>query len=132
MTIFFLQRMKNPLLPVISSNNNLFRMKISDKEYFIENELFNSSETMRHWHTENKEDTIVTLILKWMIFYLYIFNNNEYCIDISNTKLCFRLYTYNPGSYMEIESEEHNKFKSEMEKAIKYILEGKLDFFLTN
>ena len=157
MTIFFLQRMKNPLLPIISSNNNLFRMKISDKEYFIENELFNSSETMRHWHTENKEDTIVTLILKWMIFYLYIFNNNEYCIDISNTKLCFRLdeckyltsfikgnnkaayciidmfdYTYNPGSYMEIDSDEHNKFKSEMEKAIKYILEGKLDFFLTN
>ena len=157
MTIFFLQRMKNPLLPIISSNNNLFRMKISDKEYFIENELFNSSESLKHWHTENKEDTIVTLILKWMIFYLYIFNNNEYCIDISNTKLCFRLdeckyltsfikgnkkaayciidmfdYTYNPGSYMEIDSEEHNKFKNEMENAIKYIFEGKLDFFLSN
>ena len=157
MTIFFLQRMKNPLLPIISSNNNLFRMKISDKEYFIENELFNSSESLKHWHTENKEDTIVTLILKWMIFYLYVFNNNEYCIDISNTKLCFRLdeckyltsfikgnkkaayciidmfdYTYNPGSYMEIDSEEHNKFKNEMENAIKYIFEGKLDFFLSN
>jgi hypothetical protein len=57
MTIFFLQRMKNPLLPIIYSNNNIFRMKISDKEFFIENELFNSSESMRHWHTENKEDT---------------------------------------------------------------------------
>ena len=157
MTIFFLQRMKNPLLPIISSNNNLFRMKISDKEFFIENELFNSSESMRHWHTENKEDTVVTLILKWMIFYLYMFNYNEYCIDISNPKLCFRLdeckyltsfikgnkkaayciidmfdYTYNPGSYMEIYSPEHNKFKTEMENAIKYILEGKLDFFLSN
>ena len=157
MTIFFLQRMKNPLLPIISSNNNLFRMKISDKEFFIENELFNSSESMRHWHTENKEDTVVTLILKWMIFYLYMFNYNEYCIDISNPKLCFRLdeckyltsfikgnkkaayciidmfdYTYNPGSYMEIYSPEHNKFITEMENAIKYILEGKLDFFLSN
>ena len=157
MTIFFLQRMKNPLLPIISSNNNIFRMKISDKEHFIENELFNSSESMKHWHTENKEDTVVTLILKWMIFYLYMFNNNEYCIDISNTKLCFRLdeckyltsfvkgnkkaayciidmfdYTYNPGSYMEIDSEEHIKFETEMENAIKYILEGKLDFFLAN
>ena len=157
MTIFFLQRMKNPLLPIIYSNNNIFRMKISDKEFFIENELFNSSESMRHWHTENKEDTVVTLILKWMIFYLYMFNYNEYCIDISNPKLCFRLdeckyltsfikgnkkaayciidmfdYTYNPGSYMEIDSPEHKKFKMEMENAIKYILEGKLDFFLSN
>ena len=157
MTIFFLQRMKNPLLPIISSNNNLSRMKISDKEFFIEKELLNSSESMRHWHTENKEDTVVTLILKWMIFYLYMFNYNEYCIDISNPKLCFRLdeckyltsfikgnknaayciidmfdYTYNPGSYMEIDSPEHDKFKTEMENAIKYILEGKLDFFLSN
>ena len=157
MTIFFLQRMKNPLLPIISSNNNIFRMKISDKEFFIENELFNSSESMRYWHTENKEDTVVTLILKWMIFYLYMFNYDEYCIDISSPKLCFRLdeckyltsfikgnkkaayciidmfdYTYNPGSYMEIDSPEHKKFKMEMENAIQYILEGKLDFFLSN
>ena len=34
MTIFFLQRMKNPLLPIISSRDNLIRMKISEKEFF--------------------------------------------------------------------------------------------------
>ena len=38
MTIFFLQRMKNPILPIFSSPNNLIRMKISDKEFFIESE----------------------------------------------------------------------------------------------
>ena len=157
MTIFFLQRMKNPLLPVISSNNNLIRMKISEKEFFIEKELLNTSESMKNWHTENKEDTVVTLLLKWMIFYLYMFNSEEYCIDISNQKLCFRLddakylndfvkgsgkaayciidmfdYTYNPGSYMEYNSVEHLKFKGEMENAIKMLLEGKIDFFFAN
>ena len=156
MTIFFLQRMKNPLLPIISSHDNLIRMKISEKEFFLEKELLNTSESMKNWHTQNKDDTVVTLMLKWMIFYLYIFNNEEYCIDISNKKLCFRVdeatylnefikgskkksaycmidmfdYTYNPGSYMEMDSEEHRIFKTEMENAIKMILEGKVDFFL--
>jgi DNA polymerase sigma len=156
MTIFFLQRMKNPLLPIISSRDNLIRMKISEKEFFLEKELLNTSESMKNWHTQNKDDTVVTLMLKWMIFYLYIFNNEEYCIDISNKKLCFRVdeatylnefikgskkksaycmidmfdYTYNPGSYMEMDSEEHRIFKTEMESAIKMILEGKVDFFL--
>jgi len=156
MTIFFLQRMKNPLLPIISSRSNLIRMKISEKEFFLEKELLNTSESMKDWHTQNKDDTVVTLILKWMIFYLYLFNNEEYCIDISDKKLCFRVdeakyldefvkgnntksayciidmfdYTYNPGSYMEMDSEEHKIFKMEMENAIKMILEGKVDFFL--
>ena len=155
MTIFFLQRMKNPILPIFSSPSNVIRMKISDKEFFIEKELLNSSESMKNWHTANKDDTVVTLILKWMIFYLYLFNNEEYCIDISNKKLLFRLdeakylndfikgnnksayciidmfdYTYNPGSYMEIDSEEHKTFKEEMKNAIKMLLEGKVDFFL--
>ena len=103
----------------------------------------------------NKDDTVVTLILKWMIFYLYLFNNEEYCIDISNKKLLFRLdeakylndfikgnnksayciidmfdYTYNPGGYMSQDSPEYNDFREEMKKAIKMILEGKVEFFL--
>ena len=147
--------MKNPILPIFSSPNNVIRMKISDKEFFIEKELLNSSESMKNWHTANKDDTVVTLILKWMIFYLYLFNNEEYCIDISNKKLLFRLdeakylndfikgnnksayciidmfdYTYNPGSYMEIDSEKHKTFKEEMKNAIKMLFEGKVDFFL--
>ncbi len=83
----------------------------------------------------------------------------EYCIDIGNPKLCFRVneakyltdsvrekdnvksayciidmfdYTYNPGSYMEFNSPEHNTFIEEMENAVKMILEGKIDFFLIN
>ena len=159
MTIFFLQRMKEPILPIISSYDDLINMKISEKEFFLERLLLNPSKYMKNWHTENKSDTVVTLILKWMIFYLYIFDNMEYCIDIGNPKLCFRVneakyltdsvrekdnvksayciidmfdYTYNPGSYMEFNSPEHNTFIEEMENAVKMILEGKIDFFLIN
>ena len=129
MTIYFLQRMTEPLLPIISSYNDLINLKVNEKEFFIERQLLQSSELMKNWHTENKEDTVTTLLLKWMIFYLYIFNEDEYCIDISNKKLTYRFnesflssfvtknnrlsaycfidmfdYTYNPGSYMEYDS----------------------------
>ena len=158
MTIFFLQRIKNPLLPIICSCNDLVNIKVNEREFLIERNLLHSSELMQKWHTKNKEDTVSTLLLKWMIFYLYLFNEEEYYIDINNKRLSFRFneakylnsfvsgknklsaysfidmfdYTYNPGSYMEIDSPEHDKFKTEMENAIKYILEGKLDFFLSN
>ena len=39
-------------------------------------------------------------------------------------------YTYNPGGYMSEDSPEYNDFREEMKKAIKMILEGKVEFFL--
>ena len=155
MTIYFLQRIKDPLLPIISSYNDLINLKVSEKEFFIERQLLQSSELMKNWHTRNKEDTVTTLLLKWMIFYLYIFNGEEYCIDISNKRLTYRFndakylssfvsgtnklsaycfidmfdYTYNPGSYMEINSSEHHKFKDVLKESIGQLLEGKEDFF---
>ena len=155
MTIYFLQRIKDPLLPIFSSYNDLINLKVSEKEFFIERQLLQSSELMKNWHTRNKEDTVTTLLLKWMIFYLYIFNGEEYCIDISNKRLTYRFndakylssfvsgtnklsaycfidmfdYTYNPGSYMEINSSEHHKFKDVLKESIGQLLEGKEDFF---
>ena len=154
MTIFFLQRIKEPLLPIITSYNDLINLKISEKEFFIERQLLQSSELMQKWHTTNKEDTVSTLLLKWMIFYLYLFNGDEYCIDISNKKLAYRFneakyltsfitgnkvsaycfidmfdYTYNPGSYMESGSNEHQIFKDVLKESIEQLLEGKKDFF---
>ena len=154
MTIFFLQKMKKPLLPVISSYNDLVNLKVSEKEFFIEKNLLQSSELMQKWHTTNKEDTVSTLLLKWMIFYLYIFNGEDYCIDISNKRLTFRYkeakyltsfiignnisaycfidmfdYTYNPGSYMENGSSEHMQFRDVLYESIKQLLEGKKAFF---
>ena len=36
MTIFFLQRMTEPLLPIISSYNDMVNLKVDEKEFFIE------------------------------------------------------------------------------------------------
>ena len=155
MTIFFLQRMNNPLLPIISSYSDLINLKIDDKQYFIERKLLQSSELMNNWHTKNKNDTITSLLLKWMIFYLYIFDKDKYCIDISNKNLTYRFneakflnfygpknnklsaycfidmfdYTYNPGMYMIHDSSEHQKFKEVLKESVKQLLEGKEDLF---
>ena len=154
MTIFFLQRMTEPLLPIISSYNGMINLKVDEKEFFIERQLLQSSKLMKDWHKENEKDTVSTLLLKWMIFYLYIFNEEEYCIDISNKRLTYRFnesflssfvaknnrlsaycfidmfdYTYNPGSYMEYDSDEHKKFKEVLKESIEQLLEGKNDFF---
>ena len=94
MTIFFLQRMTEPLLPIISSYNDMINLKVDEKEFFIERQLLQSSELMKDWHKENEKDTVSTLLLKWMIFYLYIFNEEEYCIDISNKRLTYRLMNH--------------------------------------
>ena len=155
MTIYFLQRMKDPLLPIISSYNDLIKINISEKEFFVERQLLHSSELMKNWHTQNKNDTVTTLLLKWMIFYLYLFNEDEYCIDISNQKYTFRFkedtyltssvkesklsayvfidmfdYTYNPGSYMSMNSPEYDIFKNVLKESIEQLLEGKKEFFL--
>ena len=155
MTIFFLQRIKNPLLPIICSCNDLVNIKVNEREFLIERNLLHSSELMQKWHTKNKEDTVSTLLLKWMIFYLYLFNEEEYYIDINNKRLSFRFneakylnsfvsgknklsaysfidmfdYTYNPGSYMEANSSEHILFKDTLKISIDQLLEGKTDFF---
>ena len=44
MTIYFLQRIKNPLLPIMSSYNNLVNLKVNEKEYFIEKKLLEYKE----------------------------------------------------------------------------------------
>ena len=154
MTIYFLQRIKEPLLPIISSYNDLTNIKIDEKEYFIEKYLLQSSELMKKWHTTNKEDTVTTLLLKWLIFYSYLFNEADYCIDISNKRLIYRFnealflntkdgdkkitaycfidmfdYTYNPGNYMEVDSTQHRIFKDILKESIQQLLEGKKEFF---
>jgi len=153
MTIYFLQRISKPLLPILSSYNNLFKIKVSEKEYFIEKELLEYTE-LKNWITENKKDTVCTLLLKWMIFYLYHFEEEYYCIDISNKRLTLRYneakyltssmkgnklsaycfidmfdYTYNPGSYMSENSYEYRRFKDVLKESIQQLLEGKQEFF---
>ena len=149
LTIFFLQRIKNPLVPIIHSNINCKTITIRDKEYFIEKNLLSPEIDFKDFKSKNKEDTITTLLLKFFVFYLYLFNENDYCIDISNDKLTFRYnevkylnyfeernkisvycfidmfdYTYNPGSYMDRNSTPHKLYIKKLKKSLIQLLNG--------
>ena len=153
MTIFFLQRIHKPLLPIITSNT-FDKIKIKNYEYFIEKNLLNPAKSFENWKCNNTEDTISTLLLKFFVFYLYLFNEDDYCIDISNEKLTFRYYeakylnyfhgrnkvsvycfidmfdyTYNPGSYMDKDSTPHYLYKKKLEKSLAQLLNGE-DYLL--
>ena len=83
------------------------------------------------------------------MFYLYLFNENDYCIDIGNDKLTFRYneakylnyfeernktsvycfidmfdYTYNPGSYMDRDSTPHKLYIKKLQKSLIQLLNG--------
>ena len=149
MTIFFLQRIKNPLLPIIHSNIDYNIIIINNKEYFIEKNLLSPEITFKNFKSKNKEDTITTLLLKFFVFYLYLFNENDYCIDIANDKFTFRFneakylnffeernkisvycfidmfdYSYNPGSYMDRDSTPHKLFVKKLKKSLMQLLNG--------
>ena len=149
MTIFFLQRIKNPLLPIIHSKINFEKIIIHNKEYLIQKHLLFPDTILKNFKTKNKEDTITSLLMKFFVFYLYLFNNNDYCIDISNDKLTFRFneakylnffdernkisaycfidmfdYTYNPGSYMDRNSTPHKLFLKKLKKSLIQLLNG--------
>ena len=77
MTIFFLQRIKKPLLPIINSKINYNPIIINKKEYFLEKNLLQPELIFKNFKTTNKEDTITTLLLKFFVFYLYLFNERD-------------------------------------------------------
>ena len=146
MTIYFLQRIENPILPILFSKNDLTEINIENKQYYLEKKLIDVS--MGNFKSTNT-DSCITLFLKWLIFYLYLFNERDYCIDISSEKVVFRYdeinylnyfnkqnkkcayciidmfdYTYNPGAYLERESTPHLMMKRVMEKTMNQILTG--------
>ena len=148
LVIYFLQRIEKPILPVISSKNEekLKKVKICNKEYFLEENLIEPKSSFLNFKIDNN-DNISILILKFFMFYLYLFEEDIYCIDISSEKQIERKekieymnsskkskcaycfidmfdYSYNPGSYMNSKSSEHNQMKEQMKKGINDILNG--------
>ena len=146
MTIYFLQRLDPPILPVISSKNDLIKTTIENKEYYLEKKLI--SKDIIKYKSENN-DSIATLFIKWLIFYLYLFKEEYYCIDITrkkqlkrsyemkymnyfetNNKLIVYIfidmfdYTYNPGAYFERNSTPHINMIKIMKSTLKQCLEG--------
>ena len=147
MVIYFLQRLKNPILPIINSKNNLEKVFIQNKEYFIEKSLLNSFENI-NFNSKNK-DSISVLMMKFLWFYLYEFDENKYCIDITNEKVIFRFnemrylnyfetknkrsayifidifdYSYNPGAYLDEDSTPHKNLKKVMKRTLLQMLNG--------
>ena len=115
MVIYFLQRLKNPILPIINSKNNLEKVFIQNKEYFIEKSLLNSFENI-NFNSKNK-DSISVLMMKFLWFYLYEFDENKYCIDIFD-------YSYNPGAYLDEDSTPHKNLKKVMKRTLLQMLNG--------
>ena len=136
MTIFFLQRINPPVLPILSNKNKLKRIVLKGKEHCLEEELLELN--MLKSFTSTNKDPVSTLFLKWLIFYRYLFNEEFYCIDVTNKKLVLRFqecrylnesgnkrsayclidmfdYTYNPGYYMKKDSTPYLHFYRIME-----------------
>ena len=135
-------------MPIISSKKEekLKKVKICNKEYFLEENLIEPKSSFLNFKIDNN-DNISILILKFFMFYLYLFDEDIYCIDISSEKQIERKekieymnsskkskcaycfidmfdYSYNPGSYMNSKSSEHNQMKEQMKKGINDILNG--------
>ena len=141
MVIYFLQRIKEPILPIVNSKNNLHKIIIQNKEYFLEKSLLCNFNNIS-FKTKNK-DSISILMMKFLMFYLYEFNENRYCIDITNEKVVFRYeemsylnyletknkrsayvfidmfdYSYNPGAYLDQNSTPHKNLKDVMRRTL--------------
>ena len=148
MTIYFLQRLNYPILPVISSKNDLIKTTIENKEYYLEKKLI--SKDIIKYKSENN-DSIATLFIKWLIFYLYLFKEEYYCIDITRKKQLFRSnymrymnhykennvsrtavyifidmfdYKYNPGSYFKNDTSQYDTYKSKLINTLNNLLNG--------
>ena len=88
-------------------------------------------------------------MMKFLWFYLYEFDENKYCIDITNEKVIFRFnemrylnyfetknkrsayifidifdYSYNPGAYLDEDSTPHKNLKKVMKRTLLQMLNG--------
>jgi hypothetical protein len=146
MTIYFLQRISNPVLPIWTSKRNLFELNVNQKQYFIEKMLVDIEMNNKFISTNN--DVVAVLFMKFLQFYLNIFNDSCYCIDVASKNLVYRYeevkylnkggdnknsvycfidmfdYTYNPGAYFKENTYEHDRFKKVMIKTLEQVLQG--------
>lgn len=148
MVIYFLQRIEPPVLPIISSPDKIKRIVISNVEHYVEEALLQKTFERNSEEFNKNNDSIATLLLKFFIFYAFVFNEDVYCIDITNKNLVFRHnsitytniesaslyyfidmfdYTYNPGAY--VKRVARNKILEGFKNAIKDILQGDESFF---
>jgi hypothetical protein len=150
MVIYFLQNLKKPILPVLQTNEfSKFcenEIKLGNFHFYLNFDDDRDDLSLCMNRIFKNSHTISEILLQFFLFYLHLFDENEYCIDISNRHTVYRYnqikylnyynnkhfvycfidpfdYSYNPGSYFIKNSYQEEKFRKELENAIRNILE---------
>jgi DNA polymerase sigma len=152
LVIYFLQKIDPPILPVFSDRNikDYSDIKCNNQHYFINLKFISNTIQMNKYN----DLSISELLLKFFIFYSHLFNEMDYCIDITDLDYVYRfneiLYlnksnmnkrglfvycfidpidcTYNPGQYFSKGTSQETNYRDEMRIAIKNILSNKSIF----
>lgn len=160
MVIYFLQKINPHVLPVLQSKNFnnfediLFYEDISNKNkrnkpsvsirhLFCNFQMKFDLNSLKKWNNSNFNNkmSVAELIYNFFKFYLFIFDENNYCIDIQNQEFFYRFfkhsnnyeeksqyviidpidYGYNPARYLEKNSLQAKTLKKEFWQALQNI-----------
>jgi hypothetical protein len=140
MVIYFLQK-DVKILPVLQKNTSFDSLSLQDNNGNGCHFLIERTFPIEH----RKEDsfTLAELTYRFFYFYTFLFNEMDYCIDISLEDVIFRNndvkylnyfyeqtayciidpydYTYNPGGYMKKKGDNFRTFKEEMESVLEKV-----------
>jgi DNA polymerase sigma len=146
MVIYFLQKYMK-IIPVLQRNVEFSDLFMKDNNtgkmthYLVER--VHSSEG----YTKSESFSLAELVYCFFKFYLYCFDENEYCIDISSENVVFRNnditylnralgnnysvycfidpydFGYNPGCYLKKKDKSHKEFRLAMEDAFEKIID---------
>jgi DNA polymerase sigma len=147
MVIFFLQKIF-PIIPVLQKNDKCNDLFIEDNENY-KHYLIEIMENPDLNEFRGYDYTVSELVYHFFYFYSFMFNEDDYAIDITKENYIYRDecvsfvngssicsekaaywivdpfdYSYNPGNYMKRKSSQHNTFKEEMKKAMDKIKIG--------
>jgi DNA polymerase sigma len=140
MVIYFLQKGEK-ILPVLQKNKTFDNLRLNDLDGKQLHFLVERTKPDGNVKIDNL--TLAELVYKFFYFYLFCFNELDYCIDISSEAVIFRNndikylnyfyeqsayciidpydYTYNPGGYMKRKGDNFKTFKEEMEIVLEKI-----------
>lgn len=152
LVIYFLQKINPPILPVFSDRNteNYSNIKCNNQHYFLNLKYNKKTFQMNKFN----DLTVSELLLKFFIFYSHLFNEMDYCIDITDLEYVYRFneitylnkstmnkrglfvycfidpidYSYNPGQYFFKGTSQETNYRDEIRFAIKNILNNKSIF----
>jgi hypothetical protein len=151
MVIFFCQKVFQ-IVPVLQNKNKSRDLFLRENNNIKNHYLIDEIHEIDLSNFQSADYSVAELVYNFFYFYLYVFNEIEYAIDISEVKYVYREdcisfidgncandkpvywivdpydYSYNPAHYMKSRSSQHRNFIEEMKKAMDNIKEGRLIF----